>query len=53
MYDLVMATTSTTPNLQFLQRILPVEDLREFGVQKPKIYNKRHKKLSSLSENHS
>jgi len=32
--DLV-AATSTTPDLAFLQRILLVKDLREFWVQKP------------------
>ena len=34
MYDLVIVATSTTLNLEFLQRIAPVEDLREFWVQK-------------------
>ena len=34
-FDLV-ATTFTTPNLEFLQRILPIEDLRELWVQNPR-----------------
>ena len=33
MYDLVMATSSTTLDFEFLQRILPIEDLREFGYK--------------------
>ena len=45
--DLVVAT-STTPDLEFLQRILLVEDLRKLWLQKPQIYNQRHKMHSSL-----
>jgi len=35
----LIATTSATPNLEFLQKIFLVEDFREIWVQKPKIYN--------------
>ena len=31
----LIAATSILPDLEFLQRITPVEDLREFWVQKP------------------
>ena len=34
-----VATTSTTPDLEFLQKILLVEDLREFWVQNPRSTN--------------
>ena len=47
--DLVTAT-STTPNLEFLQRILPIEDLIELWMQNPRstIRGTRHTIFSLL-----
>ena len=47
--DLVTAT-STTPDLEFLQRILPIEDLIELWIQNPRstIRRTRHTLFSLL-----
>ena len=47
---ILYAATSTTPNLEILQGILPIEDFREVWVQKPQIYNLRHTMPSFLSK---
>ena len=41
---------STTPDLEYLQRILPIENLREFWVQNPRSTNYRHKMHFFLSQ---
>ena len=45
------AVTSTTPDLELLQRILPMEDLREIWEQKPYIFRIGGTRGTSLSIN--